>query len=339
MTWKSNALIVLALITSLLCGSLVFAQVSVTGVTTKRIGSDFFVELNFSGAISEKDVRLDYNPQGIDVFVGGVSSLKRHVKSIKDLTVERVATANGGSGTLKLQVGVVKKWLGSQFEKTTSFVTQTNQLLLRIGDPQVSTSAASPVSLTAESLTNSVAPGDQIDSLMRQEAAKTASPAKQALKAEVDETAPVFKTPQVEVKEKGVSTASLIGRMLLSLLVITAIFGGGLYGLKKWPGAKKLTSRNKMIEVLAQHSLGPKKSVAVIRVAGETVLVGVTDNHISILKTLSLLDEEKFQSALQSTVAKNATAPNAASSVEDDFSMRGLKEIVNDRLKNMRRMN
>lgn len=46
------------------------------------------------------------------------------------------------------------------------------------------------------------------------------------------------------------------------------------------------------IKVVTQFHLGPKKSLAVVRVAGESMLLGITDTQISLIKTLALLDED-----------------------------------------------
>ena len=98
---------------------------------------------------------------------------------------------------------------------------------------------------------------------------------------------PVFNTdsPMAPKTKKASSSSQLWWRMIASLAIVLVLFGGGMYGLKKWPGAKKITGRGRMIEVLSQHHLGPKRSLAVVRVAGEACLIGVTDQNITILKT------------------------------------------------------
>jgi flagellar protein FliO/FliZ len=103
-----------------------------------------------------------------------------------------------------------------------------------------------------------------------------------------------------------------------------------------------------MIEVLNQHHLGPKRSIAVIRVAGEAVLIGVTDHNITLLKTLSLLDDDVPEETREATFAlkndeaykfeKTLSKKAAPTTREDEFSMQGLKEIIGDRLKNMKEL-
>jgi flagellar protein FliO/FliZ len=159
---------------------------------------------------------------------------------------------------------------------------------------------------------------------------------------------PVFNNPTSVAAITKHTEKSLWGRMFISLFIVLVIFGGAFVAYRRWPGSKKIAQRAKMIEVLTQQYLGPKRSLAVIRVAGEAVLIGVTDTNITLLKTLSLLDDDvptetkdarfvlknnenqKFQNTLGKKVKAETT------SREDEFSMQGLKEIIGDRLKNMR---
>lgn len=117
-------------------------------------------------------------------------------------------------------------------------------------------------------------------------------------------------------------------RMFMGLSV-AAILSAGAWVLvrraKSKAGSKEAAPQ---IKVLTQHYLGPKRSLAIIRVAGESILIGVTDQNISLIKELSLLDEE---------IPVNVPT-NFNQSLEDaeDFSMTGIKDFVSTRLKNMR---
>jgi flagellar protein FliO/FliZ len=203
-------------------------------------------------------------------------------------------------------------------------------------------------------------PGTLIDDLMKKNGAEVVKTAESALPTPKDEksegakkevsknseaTQPVFNNPASLNSTKS-PEKSIWGRMLLSLAITLSVFGGLAFAYKKWPGAKKTIGRAKMIEVLNQHHLGPKKSIAVIRVAGEAVLIGVTDNSITLLKNLSLLDDDVPQETKEATFAlkndeaykfeKTLGAKTQAPIREDEFSMQGLKAIIGDRLKNMK---
>jgi flagellar protein FliO/FliZ len=141
------------------------------------------------------------------------------------------------------------------------------------------------------------------------------------------------------------------------------------FGMKKWSAsARGRVAKNARIKVLTQHHLGPKKSLMIVEVAGESMLIGVTDSNISMLKSLSLIDDEipeqlphSFENAIEQNFieSENHAKPRlkesraqrtlaAASSLEtaledhdegENFALHGLSEIrdkVSTRLKNMR---
>ena len=103
------------------------------------------------------------------------------------------------------------------------------------------------------------------------------------------------------------------------------------------------------IKVLSQHYLGPKRSLAIIHVAGESMLVGITDSNISMIKSLSLIDDEvpttvpkTFADALAApgnnagAMAKVNLGSMSESELEEEFSFSGFKDTVSKKIKSMR---
>ncbi len=121
---------------------------------------------------------------------------------------------------------------------------------------------------------------------------------------------------------------------ILGVLVLTTWMFGRKY-LKKG----LINVQNHQIRILSQTSLGPKKSLAVIRVAGESVLIGITDTQISMIKSLSLLDEDlpeqtpfRFDNALQAADAGRKSTP-----IENDsITFASLKTQVSSKLQSMK---
>lgn len=57
----------------------------------------------------------------------------------------------------------------------------------------------------------------------------------------------------------------------------------------------KILRKPKMIEVVANHYLGPKKSIAVVKIQGRSLVVGITDENINLITRF----EEDFGSDLE----------------------------------------
>ena len=138
--------------------------------------------------------------------------------------------------------------------------------------------------------------------------------------------------------------------MILSLFIIGVLTAGVTFFTKWWSKKHTKSIDNNKIRILTQHHLGPKKSLAIIQVAGESILIGITDQNINMIKTLSLLDEEipmlsntSFASSLNAVVQKDDvldkvtmnSAKNQPMETED-FSLSKIKDIVSNRLKDMR---
>ena len=138
------------------------------------------------------------------------------------------------------------------------------------------------------------------------------------------------------------------GKLILTLLVLVGMFAAAYYLIKKYAYSNKINKSNMQIKILSQHHLGAKKSLAIIRVAGESILIGVTDQNISMIKSLALIDDEVPAEVSQKSFATNLTDLNASEmaetnqlsemsqDIEDEFSFSGLKTNVSKKLKSMR---
>ncbi len=156
----------------------------------------------------------------------------------------------------------------------------------------------------------------------------------------------------INVVKKASEAPPASTRLLLTGVIISAMLGAAYYFVRKYKTSNTINKSNMQIKVLTQHYLGPKKSLAIIHVAGESILVGITDSNISMIKSLSLIDDEvptttpkTFADAMMKPAAKSgASAMMNDTSVSDlndneldeEFSFAGLKDSVSKKLKSMR---
>lgn len=158
--------------------------------------------------------------------------------------------------------------------------------------------------------------------------------------------------------KKATTEGSGLFRILFTISILGILGTGAFFFLRKYK-IPKSSKHQTQIKVLQQHFLGPKKSLAIVRVAGESILIGITDQNISMIKSLSLIDDEvPDESALRfdkiltsSTVDKafdeasddgsdEAPIPKQKSrrtlDADEEFAISGIKDIVSKRLKGMR---
>lgn len=144
-------------------------------------------------------------------------------------------------------------------------------------------------------------------------------------------------------------------KLIFTLVIITGTLGAGYFFIKRYAYSNSINKSNLQIKVMAQHHLGPKKSLAIIRVAGESILLGVTEQNINMIKSLSLIDDEvenfealekqnsqQFKEVLAKDPVSMSEQVLAQADVtfnqdnEDDFTFSGLKHSVSQKLKSMK---
>ncbi len=102
----------------------------------------------------------------------------------------------------------------------------------------------------------------------------------------------------------GVAAISIF-KMILALAVVIIAIYGGIYLLKRLTSRKHSSrSGTSLLEVLETAYIDPKKSLSLVRVANKSVLIGVTDNQISVLTEL---DPQLTTTALESAAHKAQT--------------------------------
>jgi len=95
-------------------------------------------------------------------------------------------------------------------------------------------------------------------------------------------------------------TGSII-KMVTGLGIVLSLLFGVLYLAKKFLGKKMgLAGQEQKIKVVTSTYLGPKKSIALVEVAGEKIVVGVTATHITMLTKIGR--DEDFADVLKEQI-------------------------------------
>lgn len=107
---------------------------------------------------------------------------------------------------------------------------------------------------------------------------------------ESNENKPIHLSPSASRKSSAPSPI----RAIASLAVVLALILGGAYLFKKYGQNSallgKIKRNGKMIEVIATQSLGPKRSIAVVKVAGRILVLGVASESISLISEIDSED-------------------------------------------------
>ena len=98
----------------------------------------------------------------------------------------------------------------------------------------------------------------------------------------------------------GTSSYSAVLKMISALVIVIACIYFSMIFIRKGLGKKFSSNReSNILEVLETTYLSPKKTVSLLRVAGKSVLIGITETQISVLAELG----EEETAKLTATVA------------------------------------
>jgi len=82
---------------------------------------------------------------------------------------------------------------------------------------------------------------------------------------------------------------SMVIRMVSVLAFILAVLLVALYVVKKIDGNKRMfLGTPKSMEIVEKLYLGPKKSIALLKIGKEFMLIGLSSNHITLLSKLDV---------------------------------------------------
>jgi flagellar protein FliO/FliZ len=157
----------------------------------------------------------------------------------------------------------------------------------------------------------------QAEEVKTEEKAEPAAEAKAEAKPEAElkeSEIPVVMSAKKAEADKGNS----IWRMVASLAIVAVTAAIGLFVSKRWARKKDKGGQKARIEMMHQLHLGPRKSIGLIRVAGETMLVGITDQNINMLKAVTLIDDE-----LEHVMGKDFNG-----FLEDEFSIEDVRSAL-----------
>jgi flagellar protein FliO/FliZ len=225
--------------------------------------------------------------------------------------------------------------------RLTIIMTLLLASLFAWGEEGVTTVGGAPVVATESAALNPVESALQASS-------EVTGPAKESNKEEIkSESKKESEIPlTLEVPKKAQDETHPIFKIILVISMMGAVGTGAFIFLKKYSKTNFALGKANQIKIITQHHLGPKKSLAIIRVAGESILIGITEQNINMIKSLSLLDDEvpeatphHFSEVFGSGKDdRNQDFTGVADAHEEDeeFSIRGVKEAVSKKLKGMR---
>lgn len=343
----------------------------------------FVVELKFDRH-APVDAATEFINETIQVSVpNGFLAQGTRTAKINNGQVATLYTYQADKDTLRTRVILRKGLAAEKYKGGVAVVTDGQFMRIRVVDAEPKTAAqildAAPVlpqALRSE-IVKDFNPTESAANLSAANIPATTAPAVSApTLAETPVAAaevPATEEAKIPVLNKGKTKSMKSESSLKSLVLVVAavaVFAMLVFFVsRQWVKVGRKNLKANQIKIITQHYLAPRKSLAIIRVAGESILIGITDNAITPIKTLSLLDEEvpeelppSFQNSMRQVeetepkfslpeakssdkisftatrgVKAYANNPVKKSADSDEaYSVKGIRELVKEKLKDMR---
>lgn len=361
----------------LICGtSLAVDRLNLLDIRSFSDKDAFVVELKFDKPVPETGINTEYIKETIQVSIpnGFLAAGLRSAK-IGNGQVDTLYTYQADKTTLRNRIIMRKGLMAEKFKGGVAVISEGNLLRIRVVDSETKTAAqildAAPV--LPQALKSEIAQELKEESLPAMTTASAISTPEVTAQASVEES----KIPVLNKgKAKTMKTEYSLKNLGIAAVVIAAFALLMFFVSKQWVKIGRKNLKANQIKVITQHYLAPRKSLAIIRVAGESILIGITDHSITPIKTLSLLDEElpeelpsNFSGSMRQveeaepkyslpepkadkmTFSNNsargvrAYASNSAptkreaaahENSDEEYSVKGIRDLVKSKLKDMR---
>jgi flagellar biogenesis protein FliO len=282
------------------------------------------VDLLLDGRIQEGQIRTEYINDIIQLSLSDTNVYPAKISSVSGRDITKVFVYQYAPRLVRVRLTV--KGRAEDYQGRVSVRPSGKVLSISVGSGVASDQITSK---SAQVRKKSEAPAAQAATTDAEERAlldRILSSEKPAPKAEARNSGSARtsrgRTPIVAGPTSLVSPARAVASFMGILLLMAAAF----FGLRRLSAAagkgqngalSRLITRTlgkpaRMIEVVATHYLGPKKSIHVVRVAGRTLVLGVSDGSINLITEFQ--GEAPVDAAAAAVIqpqARTETAPAA----------------------------
>ncbi|MFN7685233.1 MAG: FliO/MopB family protein [Oligoflexia bacterium] len=265
------------------------AGAAVSGLNIKQVqvSENSRVDLLLDGRIQESQIRTEFINDIIQLSLSDVSVYPAKISSVQGQDLTKIFVYQYAPKLVRVRLSVKGRAEAYQGRLSVKPAGKVLQIVLDEAQSAQAQKKAEPSSANAK-VNQEKSPGQRsADADERALLDRILSADKQPEKPQ----------PEPKVRRARVAEPPGAGRMLASLVAILVLMAAAFFGLKKLAakggGLKsgalnRLLTRTlgkpaKMIDVVATHYLGPKKSIHVVKVAGRTLVLGVSDGSINLI--------------------------------------------------------
>jgi flagellar biogenesis protein FliO len=271
------------------------AGVDIKDIRQKALeNGSYSLEFVLSKKVAKEDVSVDFERNFIQLSLRGVSAYPARTEQINHGMMEKVFTYQYQPDLARARLLLTGP--ASAIKDFSSLEVNKNivKIVVAAGGGQVVSTQQDNVKTKASAplAKETAVAADPEEQKMReeiiQETAGGAKAKKEEAKKQDSESLPLFSAqgPQATIgtKEKG----SAAGKIFASLLLVVGLIGAGALAFRRFVQGKGIVfqRQGKMIDVISSQSLGPKRSIALVKVLDQHLVVGMSGDGMTLLANL-----------------------------------------------------
>ncbi len=350
-------------------------QASITGITAQpQPDGSFAIDFTLSQKVDAKAVSVEFERNFIQLSLKGVSAYPARTESINQASLEKVFTYQYQPDLARARV-LLKSAAAAIKDKASWELTPTGVRILVKGQAvaasdSLKTSAAAASTMSTLSSITAASSETEEDRLVQEilaeakpGAAKTVSaaapavvaPNKQALSSSASEEQPLFssKTAGADGADSKSKEAPAT-RIFASLLLVIGIIGASALAYRRFALGKGISFQKqpKVIDLISSQAIGPKRSIALVKVLDQYMVVGMAGEGMSLLANLGsdvkiekYLDQsgpgasftDAFESALAGDVSPEKTTGTGAVAQRGGVAL-GIRSSIKKRMEGFKQL-
>jgi flagellar biogenesis protein FliO len=267
---------------------------------------DFAVEFVLSKAVEKGDVSVDFQRNFIQLSLKGVSAYPARTERLNHSLMDKVFTYQYQPDLARARL--LLKGQASKMKSQSSWEIdgQTVKIIVKGSADQVAAHTDTvKTKASAPSERETAAPLASDEQQAREEIALEAKGSGKATEAATkakpvdSESLPIF-AGQASAAAVGATKEkeSPAAKIFASLLLVIGVIGAGSLAFRRFVQGKGIgfQRQTKMIEVLSTQALGPKRSIAIVKVLDQHMVVGMSGDGMNLLANLGAdVNLDRFQ--------------------------------------------
>ena len=318
-------------------------------IQVEHKGSSTLIHLDMSQDINQDQIEARFMRRTIEWDLAGVQIKKdKMFVDVGDAEINNIYASQPDQKGLRIRINLNNEKVASNYHEQVHFLKDNNKLTMVLdGTVAVLGHNIKELSRMYEVKSESMA---KMQDHIAQKSVLSTEP------SDAESSTPIAVTPPKSIEQEMVvddtkeekeiplavknakieaSSASGMGRMAAGFMAVLVLMASMYFVNKKLKEKKSGAAFNHdSIKVVSQKYLGPKRQLTLVRVSGEYLLLGVTDHNISLIKQLSVIDDEipdldpqDFKTAVKRINNRSSELENQVQEVEDSFSVSSLSDV------------